>query len=172
MFAEPKHNGVRSFGGKDVKFTNVINAECKCTYCETVVDEETIEAILTSYGYSVENGGTGVYQQTKINKTELNKYTVITGEESDYGIFAGIATLDEGNPLVNGTNGIESDEKIVYASFEGTEYTYLQIKVTGLVNGAKIYCGAYIMVGENIVYLSDKTEAKFAKMYTATIVNE
>jgi hypothetical protein len=169
MFAEPKHNGVWSFGGKDVKFTNVINAECKCTYCETVVDEETIEAILTSYGYSVENGGTGVYQQTKINKTELQKYTAITGEEFDYGIFAGIATVDEGNPLLNGESGIVPSEKTVFASFANTEYTLLQIKVTGLVDGAKIYCGAYIMVGEDIVYLSDKTEAKFAKMYTATM---
>jgi hypothetical protein len=127
---------------------------------------------LTTDGYSVENGGTGVYQQTKINKIALQRYAELSEQVFDYGIFAGIATIDEGNPLVNGANGIVPSGKTVFASFANTEYTLLQIKVTGLVDGAKIYCGAYIMVGEDIVYLSDKTEAKFAKMYTATIVSE
>ena len=167
---EQVHKNVWIFnGGKDVSFTVAIVASCECKYCGKVEKTENIGAILTTDGYSVENGGTGVYQQTKINKIELQKYTDITGEEFDYGIFAGIAALDEGNPLANGESGIVPSEKTVFASFANTEYTLLQIKVTGLVDGAKIYCGAYIMVGEDIVYLSDKTEAKFAKMYTATI---
>ena len=170
---EQVHKNVWIFnGGEDVSFTVAIAASCECKYCGKVEKTENIGAILTTDGYSVENGGTGVYQQTKINKIELQKYTDITGEEFDYGIFAGIAALDEGNPLVNGANGIEAVEKTVFASFANTEYTLLQIKVTGLVDGAKIYCGAYIMVGEDIVYLSDKTQAAFAKMYTATIVSE
>ena len=170
---EQVHKNVWIFnGGKDVSFTVAFVASCECKYCGKVEKTENIGAILTTDGYSVENGGTGVYQQTKINKTELQKYTAITGEEFDYGIFAGIAALDEGNPLANGEGGIVPSEKTVFASFANTEYTLLQIKVTGLVDGAKIYCGAYIMVGEDIVYLSDKTEAKFAKMYTATIVSE
>ena len=170
---EQVHKNVWIFnGGEDVSFTVAFAASCECKYCGKVEKTENIGEILTTNGYSVENGGTGVYQQTKINKIELQKYTDITGEEFDYGIFAGIAALDEGNPLVNGANGIEAVEKTVFASFANTEYTLLQIKVTGLVDGAKIYCGAYIMVGEDIVYLSDKTQAAFAKMYTATIVSE
>ena len=170
---EQVHKNVWIFnGGEDVSFTVAFVASCECKYCGKVEKTENIGAILTTDGYSVENGGTGVYQQTKINKTELQKYTDITGEEFDYGIFAGIATLDEGKPLSKGENGIEPSGKTVFASFANTEYTLLQIKVTGLVDGAQIYCGAYIMIGEDIVYLSDKTEAKFAKMYTATIVSE
>ena len=146
-----------------------------CKWCKTVENAETIAIIVSTDGYSTEDNGTGVYQLTKVNKVALSRYAELSEQTFDYGIFAGIAAEDEGTPLTLDENGIATPvdtKNTVFASFEGTQYTYLQIKVTGLEDGAKIYCGAYIMVGENIVYLSDKTEAKFAKMYTATIVSE
>lgn len=160
-------------GGKDVSFVAEITAEHVCKWCKTLENAETIAIIVSTDGYSTEDNGTGVYQLTKVNKAALNRYAELSEQTFDYGIFAGIAAEDEGTPLTldeNGNATAVDTKNTVFASFTGTEYTYLQIKVTGLNKDASIYCGAYLIIGEDIIYLADKKIGTTVSKFVPTIV--
>ena len=173
MLEIPKHNSEWIFnGGEDVSFVAEITAEHVCKWCKTVDNTETIAIIVSTDGYSTEDNGTGVYQLTKVNKTALSRYAELSEQTFDYGVFAGIAAEDEGTPLTLDENGIATavdTKNTVFASFEGTEYTYLQIKVTGLNKDASIYCGAYLVIGEDIIYLADKKVGTTVSKFVPTI---
>ena len=174
MLDVPKHNSEWIFnGGENVDYTAAITAEHVCKWCKTVDNTETIAIIVSTDGYSTEDNGTGVYQLTKVNKTALSRYAELSEQTFDYGIFAGIAAEDEGTPLTLDENGIATavdTKNTVYASFTGTQYTYLQIKVTGLDKDASIYCGAYLIIGEDIIYLADKKIGTTVSKFVPTIV--
>ena len=171
---DAKHQNVWIFnGGEAVSFTATITAEHICKYCELKdADKEpvSISAILYSDGISIdETDFTGIYEQIKVNKTALETYATLSGQEFDYGIFALAAGENETSaPIIKGQDGkaVASDDKTVYASFTGTEYTYLRIKITGLSNGSSIFCGAYLIIGDNIVYVSNRQEGTTVTKYT------
>ena len=172
------HNAWIFNGGEAVNFTVAFTAEHKCVWCGTPDGEtETIGAIFTSNGISyiedakeVANYGPGVYEQIKIDTTSLEKYAQYSGQEFDYGIFACTATEDEGTPISKGEDGKgTADEKTVFASFTGTEYTYLRIKITGLENGASLYTGAYLILGDNVSYFSNGKAGNAVAKFTAVI---
>ena len=175
MLENPTHTYEWIFNdGKGVSFMSTITAESACKFCKTEnPDEEAvaIEAILSSKGISYdENDGTGVYEEIKVNKEALLAYVAITGQEFDYGIFAAVATEDKGTPLTIGEGGkIVADDKTVFATFADTDYMYLKIKVTGLDNGSSIFCGAYLQIGDNLVYVSNKEEGATVNKFTAVL---
>ena len=160
-------------GGKDISYTVAFNAEHKCKFCATAnPDEEIVEigAILYSNGISVdETDYTGIYEQIKVDTTALEAYSSLSGKQFDYGIFALVAGEAQASaPITKGENGkgVAVDQNTVFASFTGTEYTYLRIKITGIPNGGSIFCGAYLVIGDDIVYVSNKQEGKEVNKYT------
>ena len=171
MFTEPKHTNEWIFnGGEAISYTTAFTAEHICKFCQTVEDSQTIGVILYSDGISYdEKDYTGVYEQIKVNKIALETYATLSGQEFDYGIFALAAGEAETSaPITKGQDGkaVASDDKTVYASFTGTEYTYLRIKITGLSNGSSIFCGAYLIIGDNVIYVSNKQEGAEVAKYT------
>ena len=156
-------------GGKAISYTTAFTAEHICKFCQTVEDSQTIGVILYSDGISYdEKDYTGVYEQIKVNKIALETYATLSGQEFDYGIFALAAGEAETSaPIAKGQDGkATADDKTVYASFTGTEYTYLRIKITGLSNGSSIFCGAYLIIGDNVIYVSNKQEGTEVAKYT------
>ena len=171
MLANPEHTYEWIFnGGKAISYTTAITAEHVCKWCETVEKTQNIGVILYSNGISYdEKDYTGVYEQIKVNKIALETYATLSGQEFDYGIFALAAGEAETSaPITKGQDGkaVASDDKTVYASFTGTEYTYLRIKITGLSNGSSIFCGAYLIIGDNVIYVSNKQEGTEVEKYT------
>ena len=171
MFTEPKHTNEWIFnGGEAISYTTAFTAEHICKFCQTVGDSQTIGVILYSDGISYdEKDYTGVYEQIKVDKDALETYATLSGQEFDYGIFALAAGEAETSaPITKGQDGkaVASDDKTVYASFTGTEYTYLRIKITGLSNGSSIFCGAYLIIGDNVIYVSNKQEGTEVAKYT------
>ena len=159
-------------GGKDISYTVAFKAENKCKFCATAnQDEEIVEigAILYSNGISIdETDFTGIYEQIKVDTTALEAYSALSEKAFDYGIFALVAGESQTSaPITKGQDGkATADDKTVYASFTGTEYTYLRIKITGLSNGSSIFCGAYLIIGDNVIYVSNKQEGKEVNKYT------
>ena len=157
---------------KAISYTVAFKAESKCKFCATAnQDEEIVEigAILYSNGISIdETDYTGIYEQIKVDKTALEEYSKLSEKAFDYGIFALAAGEAETSaPITKGQDGkATADDKTVYASFTGTEYTYLRIKITGLSNGSSIFCGAYLIIGDNVIYVSNKQEGKEVNKYT------
>ena len=174
MLENPTHTYEWIFnGGKDISYTTAFNAENKCKFCATAnQDEKIVEigAILYSNGISIdETDYTGIYEQIKVDKTALEAYSTLSGKQFDYGIFALAAgEAQTSAPITKGENGkgVAVDQNTVFASFTGTEYTYLRIKITGSPNGGSIFCGAYLVIGDDIVYVSNKQEGKEVNKYT------
>lgn len=174
MLENPTHTYEWIFnGGKDISYTVAFKAESKCKFCATAnPDEEIVEigAILYSNGISIdETDYTGVYEQIKVDKTALEAYSTLSGKQFDYGIFALVAgEAQTSAPITKGENGkgVAVDQNTVFASFTGTEYTYLRIKITGIPNGGSIFCGAYLVIGDDIVYVSNKQEGEEVNKYT------
>ena len=178
MLDVPKHQSSWIFnGGETVNFAVEFKAEYVCKWCKIVENSDDIGAIFVSNGISyiedtkeLAKYGPGVYEQIKIDTTSLEKYAQYSKQEFDYGIFACTATEDEGTPITKGEDGKgTADEKTVFASFTGTEYTYLRIKITGLENGASLYTGAYLVMGDNVSYFSNGKADKVVAKFTAVI---
>ena len=178
MLDDPKHQSTWIFnGGKEVNFAVAFKAEYVCCWCNTTESSDDIGAIFVSNGISyiedadeVAKYGPGVYEQIKIDTTSLEKYAQYSKQEFDYGIFACTATEETGTPITKGENGKgTADEKTVFASFTGTEYTYLRIKITGLENGASLYTGAYLILGDNVSYFSNGKAGNAVAKFTAVI---
>lgn len=174
LLDNPVHNNSWIINNNEtVSFTKEFVAECKCVFCGTIESSETIDAILYSKGISYdEKDATGIFEEIRINKEALELYAQISEQKFDYGIFA-LAAGDEQTsaPIIKDENGNASaiDEKTVYASFANTNYTHLRIKITGLENGSGLFCGAYLIVGERIVYISDTKEGETVTKFTAVI---
>lgn len=179
ILENPTHTSSWIFNdGNDVSFTAEITAVCQCKWCGTVEENITIGAIFYSNGISyiedaneIAKNGPGVYEQIKIDKKALETYSEKSGLSFDYGIFALAAGEAETSaPITKGQDGkATADANTVYASFTETEYTYLRIKITGLENGSSLFFGAYLVIGDNVLYFSNTKEDTEVSKFTAII---
>ena len=176
LLENPQHVSVWIFNnGNGVSLLAEIKAECKCTFCDTVVDKKEIPAIFENYGSSSSMTDVGVHQKTKVNEKALADYAKLTGNENvyNYGIFAGVAVDKDGTEYdgnlvsVNGTAvSATNPEKSVVASFANTDYTILTIKIAGVTAGDQIYFGTFATVGNNVTYVTGNTEGNKAEAQT------
>ena len=163
--------------GGSVSLVAQITAEYKCVYCPTVEETKTIDAIFTSTGYSYEMNGneyTGIYQRTSVDKEALALYAELTGNKDSYnfGVVAGLAADANDNPidgnLITAINGEANlaNETTVIGTFLNTEYTIMEIKVTGVTRASQLYCGAFIVTGNDVTYLCGTTQNNVATKAT------
>ena len=156
-------------GGEDVSYMSEFTAVCKCEHCETVASSETIAAIITTKGYSnKETGDSGIHQEFKVDKKALGRYAeILEVETTTFGILAGVAGEEDGNPIVADENGklsVVGNSTIAQFGLD-SEYSIIKIKLSGINTNASIYCGAYIALGQSITYISDVTESNKASKY-------
>ena len=160
-------------GGETVKYMQAFTVETKCSSCGRVATSETIAAIITTKGYSSdETGNTGIHQEFKVDKKALGRYAeILEVETTTFGILAGVAGEEDGNPIVADENGkLSTVGNSTIAQFGlDSEYSIIKIKLTGINTNASIYCGAYIALGQNITYISDVTEDNKASKYEFTV---
>ena len=133
---------------------------CKNEGCTHLVTEE-IPALFTCLGYSTAefaNGGISVGYN--VNKDAISEYEIITGVEVSYGLFAGTKAGLGTNDVI-GENGIAVAGAIT-AGFDGSEYSYMFIKMFGFNEDNKdtlFAIGAYVEVaneqGKTYSYLQE-----------------
>ena len=178
ILENPEHTSNWIFNnGGSVSLVAQITAEHTCVYCQTVEETKTIDAIFTSTGYSYEMNGneyTGIYQRTSVDKEALALYAELTGNKDSYnfGIVAGLAADANDNPidgnLITATNGEANlaNETTVIGTFLNTEYTIMEIKVTGVTSASQLYCGAFIVTGNDVTYLCGTAQNNVATKAT------
>lgn len=173
----PQHANVWVFTDENGEEASLLAVMIATEICESCGKESTvheIEAIFKTVGYSYEedkNGNyTGVYQKTTVNKTALALYAELTGNKDayNYGIVGGLAADNNGNEingnLINVANGVATPANgtTVISTFVDTQYTIVQIKITGLTDKSLIYCGAFITIGNNVTYVCGTTQGNVA----------
>lgn len=166
----PEHTYVWIFnGGKDVSYLAEITTEHKCKFCDTVEADtkETINAILTTKGYAFEETGDGIYQEFKVDKEALGRYAEILEVKTTFGILAGIAGAEDGSPIaVDEAGKVSTVGNTVIGQFGlDSDYTFLKIKLVGINQTASIYCGAYVVLGQNVTYVCGTSEGNKAEKY-------
>ena len=177
---DPQHVNVWEFTNEEggtASITAVIIATETCQNCKQEGEVKEIAAIFTSTGYSYEMNGneyTGIYQRTSVDKEALALYAELTGNKDSYnfGIVAGLAADANDNPidgnLITATNGEANlaNETTVIGTFLNTEYTIMEIKVTGVTSASQLYCGAFIVTGNDVTYLCGTTQNNVATKAT------
>ena len=130
------------YDNKGVKLTTCKNDGCSHT--ETVVLNELIKCL----GYSTaefENGGISVGFYA--DKTAIANYETLTGDKVSYGLFAGTKAGLGTNDVI-GENG-KAVAGAITAGFDGSEYSYMFIKMFGFNEDNKdtlFAIGAYVEV--------------------------
>ena len=131
---------------------------CFCGHAiETAEQENT--ALFNVKGYS-KNGDSLVYVVV-VNATAIANYNEAKGVNIKYGIVA--SQIYNDGDLIS-TDGTVKDNTVLGADFTGTDYSILQIKVTGAASYADtaLHCCAYVTDGAEVAYLYE-SEGKATK---------
>lgn len=138
-------------------FENAKNKH-NCTVCGVDYLGKDIEdsALFVKKGTTVsEYGGDALGHVVFVNLEAVEAYNEFLGEgnEIKYGVVAGVAA--DGKPL--NSDGSVNGKAFSFA-FNGTNFSILQLKVTGITNEAQaLYCCSYIIVGEEVSYIHNET---------------
>ncbi len=178
LLKNPQHSNVWSFTNENGETASILAkmiATEKCEHCGTVNDTDEIEAIFTTTGYSFKEEDSGVYQKTKVNKNALDKYAKLSGNENsyDFGIVAGLAQDKDGNEISgdlisvqNDVVSVKNEATTVMGLFANTNYSIVEIKLVGVQAGTPVYCGAFIVVGNNVTYVCGNNQGGSATKVT------
>ncbi|MBQ7761424.1 MAG: leucine-rich repeat domain-containing protein [Clostridia bacterium] len=170
-FYEGTHIGEEKLVFADTVNTLLSSADvCTvCTRCESTQVTDTKDALFTNKGYS-QNGEGAIMQGFVINKEVISFYTEWLGE-INYGLVAGVYSYvdneetkyihETGELLTLADGEIVAKEKVASVSFdERNQYDAFEMKVSGLTDSlasTKVFCCAYVVYGNTIYYISNKT---------------
>ncbi len=162
ILANPMHKNAWTFTNKDgneVDVTAVIIATYKCADCAMVEAQEEISPIFYAVGYTFnEEEPSQISYRALVNHKPLERYEELSGETLKYGLVAGIAEKNsDGKPLTFNaeTQKIGTVGSVVYAQATDTDYTSVEIKLTGINVSTSIYCNAFAVVNSKISYICD-----------------
>ncbi|MBR2944113.1 MAG: leucine-rich repeat protein [Clostridia bacterium] len=122
---------------------------------------ESIASLFTCLGYSVaEDGNSGISIGFYADETAINNYETLTGNKVSYGVFAGTKSALGTNDVI-GEDG-KAIAGTIAAGFDGSEYSYMFIKMFGFNEDNKdtlFAIGAYVEVaseeGKSYSYLQE-----------------
>ena len=155
-----------SFLANGEKITKCLSEGCSLNANPTV---ETLAPLFTCLGYSTaefSNGGISIGFYA--DETAIANYETLTGDKVSYGVFAGTKAGLGTNDVI-GENG-EAVAGAITAGFDGSEYSYMFIKMFGFNEDNKdtlFAIGAYVEVaneqGKTYSYLQADAPAEDAK---------
>ena len=149
-----------------------ILASYTCEFCQTVEATEEISAMITPLGYTQAENGSDLAYRASINNKALSRYEELSKTTVKYGMLAGIATNDLGTPIsVDGEGKLVAESATVIVNLTGTDYTTLEIKITGINKTTALYCNAFAVIGTDVTYICDTASDKALKK-EITIVTE
>lgn len=150
----PLKNGITNY------FANaIISCTCQREGCGAKIEEEKANsALFIAMGMTLPESerASALCHAIKINLGAVKDYNAYlgAGNEIKYGVIAGIVV--EGNKPLNADGTLA--ENIIALGFETTDFSIIQMKLTGLEKADKqLYCGAYAIVGDDVTYLYEGT---------------
>ena len=155
-----------SFLANGEKITKCLSEGCSLNTNPTV---ETLAPLFTCLGYSfAENGNDGISIGFYADDEAIKNYETLTDDKVSYGVFAGTKAGLGTNDVI-GENG-KAVAGAITAGFDGSEYSYMFIKMFGFNEDNKdtlFAIGAYVEVaneqGKTYSYLQEEAPAEGAK---------
>ena len=125
-----------------------------CKRCPVTTETKEIDALFTSRGYST-NEDSFMYD-IQVNITALEAYEIFFGEpiELNYGlVVSGNSALET---LLN-SDGTTVEAGVIKMTFDGTEYSKIQVKFNNIKNNGniKIHACAYVIEDGVVSYIGD-----------------
>lgn len=177
LLANPIHKNVWCFAdenGNEMNVSAKIIATNICDVCKTVETTEEIATIILPLGYTqTETGIIQLGYRASIDHIALARYEELSGNTVKYGMLAGVAEeTSDGTPIsVNEEGKIVADFATVVSNMTGTDYTTIEIKITGINKATSLYCNAFAIIGTDVSYICD-TASETATKKDVVIVTE
>lgn len=133
-----------------------------CAHCDATttpdIEVESASPMFAPLGYSMseeESSVKFVAHFVQANRKAIEAYETVTDKTVRYGVLGAIAN-ESCNPLEVDENGaIITKPGAVYANMTDTDYTKITIRINGISSGAKVHCGAYVVVDNVLSYIFD-----------------
>lgn len=159
-----------SFADENAKYFSELCSSIKCDRC--VDDSPVVECgpLFTSKGYSKSENN--IVFVIKVNTDAVAEYNLKTGANVKYGIV--VSPSFNGGDLIT-QEGKVQDNSVLNADFTGTNYSMLQIKITGILSdnyATELHCCAYIVDNAGVTYLYEKDKKAATGKYANLISYE
>ena len=138
----------------DEKYISNLNECVACKNCGNTIITKALDPVFTSRGYST-NEDSFMYD-IQVNLTALEAYKAFFGEpiELNYGlVVSGNSALET---LLN-SDGTTVEAGVIKMTFDGTEYSKIQVKFNNIKNNGniKIHACAYVIEDGVVSYIGD-----------------
>lgn len=133
-----------------------------CAHCDATttpdIEVESASPMFAPLGYSMseeESSVKFVAHFVQANVNAISAYEAVAEKTVRYGVFAAIAD-EECAPLqVDGSGDVSAKTGAVYANMTDTNYSKITIRINKISAGAKVHCGAYVIVDNVLSYIFD-----------------
>ena len=129
-------------------------------------------ALFTNKGYAKALDGSSFTYGISVNRAEIEKYEIATGEKVSYGLLAANKDISSDGLLVNSDGTLA--EGVISANLTDNSYSIFNMKLTGISEANKtteIYCCAYAVIGDRIAYFGTGVDTKACLISSDAIVN-
>ncbi|MBQ3017353.1 MAG: leucine-rich repeat domain-containing protein, partial [Clostridia bacterium] len=154
-------------------FANIIHSfVCQREDCQqTIVESQEGTALFTKKGFTAPENSEqpAICHAITVNTDAILEYNKIlgAGNEIKYGVVVGKATAS-GTPV--NAQGKSSGDAIV-VGFEGTNYSFIQAKITNVPAETGLYCSAYVVDAGVVTYLYEGSVTSTAQVISISAEN-
>ena len=147
-------------------------SEYECNRCKEAIKSEIANsALFTKKGITVPENEktTSICHAITVNNKAIEDYNAYLGESNaiKYGVVVGKATAS-GTPV--NAQGTSSGDAIV-VGFEGTNYSFIQAKITNVPAETGLYCSAYVIDAGVVTYLYEGSASTTAQVISLSNYN-
>ncbi|MBR2944815.1 MAG: leucine-rich repeat domain-containing protein [Clostridia bacterium] len=142
-----------------------------CDNCAYVEDVMISDALFTKKGITAPENAEqpAICHAITVNPNAIDAYNAYLGESNaiKYGVVVGKAT-ESGTPV--NAQGTSSGDAIV-VGFEGTNYSFIQAKITNVPAETGLYCSAYVIDAGVVTYLYEGSASTTAQVISLSTYN-
>ncbi len=140
-----------------------------CARCSEEQDEEAKGTALFvgDRGYSYEENGSAILYRLHVNVDAIKAYS----EAFKYGIV--VSAAPSGAPVVLENGAIKEMAQTLVFEMQGTDFSYIQAKITNIGATQELNCQAYAIDGTTVTYIGHNTVNAMAEIvtYDAIVTN-
>ena len=154
-------------------FANIVHSfVCQREDCQqTIVESQEGTALFTKKGFTAPENSEqpAICHAITVNNKAIEDYNAYLGESNaiKYGVVVGKATAS-GTPV--NAQGTSSGDAIV-VGFEGTDYSFIQAKITNVPAETGLYCSAYVVDADVVTYLYEGSVTSTAQVISISAEN-
>ena len=134
------------------------SATNRCSVCQTVIAEETINPLFVTAGYSYNENNGGITQQFAVDKNAISRYTEITGKSIVYGaIISTENAIGEDTPIDE--TGAPLKDGVYVSILTDKDIALFDVVINDIPQEAyatvKLVCCAFVIIDGEISYIDN-----------------